>query len=187
MDETCNRDIRYTRINFQNVEGIPKNERRKMEALQRIQTVFDKAAEDRDIAADLLASPAKYFRQAGVEIPEGHDEQFKDYFMQVAPEIVSALSHDDSAMMGAKYQEAVGSIGCTLCKIACYGIAVMLVGLGAAGIAALGPESAIVVWLAEFAGVSVEAVLEFLQTLVDVVGQGVSAVTEAICEWTGAC
>jgi hypothetical protein len=82
---------------------------------------------------------------------------------------------------------AASAWGCTACKFGVYVGAGVLAAAIAAGLTLLGPESAVIVWLAEFTGLSQEAALKFVATLVKENLTSVPQIVNAICGWTGAC
>lgn len=142
----------------------------------------------RSNADQLLADPAAVFRRNGLSIPKGDEKGFNNHFNEVAGELVARLRQTSEDQLSAVHTEVLTSgAGCTWCKIGAYSVAAAIVVVGVAGLAALTPESAVVVALAEFAGVEVDAALAFLRGLAAVISQGTGAVAGAICQWIGAC
>lgn len=76
---------------------------------------------------------------------------------------------------------------CAACRGAASGVAATLVGLGVAGVAALGPEDAVVVAIAELFGLDARAVLPMLQGVIAAISGGVDAVAQSLCAATGYC
>jgi hypothetical protein len=147
------------------------------------------AFESKSNAEELLANPAVVFRRNGLNIPVGDDEGFNSYFNEVAGSVVTRLRETDEQRLSADHEELLAErgIGCTACKISVYAVALAIVGVGAAGLAFLTVESAPVVALATFAGVSARAALAFIRGLGAAVAKGVSDVATRICRWTGTC
>lgn len=139
-------------------------------------------------AEQCLADPAAAFRRNGLSLPKGDDEGFNSYFKEVAGDLVARLREASEDQLSAAHREVLtGGAGCTWCKVGAYTVAAAIVIVGVAGLAALTPESGVVVALADFAGVDVEAALTFLRGLGAVISQGTGAVANEICQWMGAC
>lgn len=142
----------------------------------------------RSNADQLLADPAVAFRRNGLNIPKSGEQGFNNHFNEVAGELVTRLRETSEDRLSAVHTELLASgAGCTWCKIGAYAVAAAIVVVGVAGLALLTPESAVVVALAEFAGVDVASALAFLRGLAAVISQGTGAVAGAICQWMGAC
>lgn len=152
-----------------------------------MRTIKDAFA-SRGNADQLLSDPAAAFMRNGLSITKGDEKGFNDYFNEVAVELVTQLRETSEDQLSAVHAELLESgAGCTWCKIGAYTVAGAIVVAGVAGLALLTPESAVVISLAEFAGVDAEVALAFLKGLGVVVAKGTGAVADAICKWMGAC
>ena len=133
---------------------------------------------DANFRQRLLANPALELRNAGLLLPESQFNEFNNYFFN----LVSIPQE-----LGLEITSLENSIGCTICKVGAWTLAVAIVSVGVAGLALLTPESAIVIAVAEFLGISAEAALAFITGLANAISSGVSAVAEAICTYLGSC
>jgi hypothetical protein len=156
--------------------------------IDQVRQVLSNTFTDQGAASQILNDPAGFFRQNGLDVSEGQDAEFNQYFREIDPALTRRLSAAaEGQLMTASEAESLADLGCTVCKTAVWSIAVGLVALGAAAVAALTPESALVIALARVAGLNASAVAGFLSTLGNVVTQGVNAVASAICRWLGRC
>lgn len=163
------------------------------EPLRVANAAIRSALTDAGKARSLDSDPARYFRESGIDIPPELDGEFNQMFRETQPRLLQharlhaeAGQFSDEALVQLEVL-AFPSFACAACSVGAFSIAAVIVALGAAGLAALTPEAAVVVALAAFAGVSAEVALAFIATLGTVVAGGVAAVVKAICGWTGAC
>jgi hypothetical protein len=140
-------------------------------------------------ADKFLANPSAVFRQNGLDIPHGREHEFNGYFKEVAGDLVKRLKETPETQLLAAHDEflELQGFGCTACKVGVYAIAVLIVAVGAGGLAVLTAESAPVLALASFAGVSARVALAFIRGLGAAVTKGVNDVATRICKWTHAC
>jgi hypothetical protein len=154
----------------------------------QVQQVLENAFSNQDTASQLLANPAGILKQNGINIPEGAEEQFNEYVRAVAPDMMALLSTSAQGHLETAKAALPQSVGCWGCKIGVWSIATAIVAVGVASLSELVAGSAVVVALADFAGVSEGAALAFIQQgLMVPVRQGAEAVASAICKWTHAC
>lgn len=144
--------------------------------------VIDRALTDQDFASRLLNDPAATFSENGVDIPDNLRTQFNEDFSRIAPDLVNSLK--DPARPA---ELSAAQIGCTVCRIAAAPIAAAIVAVGETGLATLTEASPVVIALARFAGASTSDSLAFIRTLGRDIAEGSAAVTERICQFTGAC
>lgn len=142
-----------------------------------------------DAARRLLYDPAGFFRDNGVDVSEGLDEEFNQFFLL---EVDSAVTNRLSA--AAEGQELspdeapeLQGFGCSVCKVAVWSVAVALVALGAVAVVRLTPAAVLVLTLARILGRDPFDVARFLATIGPAVVAGVNAVATAICRWRNAC
>jgi hypothetical protein len=144
-------------------------------------------------AETLLQNPAQYFRQGGVDIPADQEHEFNQFFRDEKRTLVTHLSlHAKAGQLSCEAQDhllslALPSFACCACSVSAYTVALAIVAVGTAGLLGLTVESAPVVALAAFAGVSAGAALAFICTLGAAISGGPKSVTKDICRWTGAC
>jgi hypothetical protein len=134
-----------------------------------VSSIITRMQQDATFKQQVLSNPAATFQKAGVQLKPADEAGFN----QFAKEKLEATTSM--------------SVKCTICKVGCYGIAVAIVGVGAAGLALLTEGSAVVVALAAFADVSAAGALAFIQGLAAAIAAGTDAVVTQICDWTGAC
>lgn len=147
-----------------------------------VRLCLEEAAKDKNLLSQLIVNPGQVFASAGFPIDSWNESDFNDYCREEAS-LPSLLSHlnDDGNLMG------YDGVGCTLCKIAAYTVAIAIVAVGAGGLSLLTAGSAPVLALAAFAGVAATSALAFIVTLGAAISGGVGVVASYICEWTGAC
>jgi len=162
--------------------------------LGRVQQVLSKANADQDAASQLLADPAAYFRQHGLDLSQGRDAEFNKYVQELDPRVMNHFSTvaqgqavEAQGEAGEAAPAVLGGFGCWACKAGVWTIAAAIVALGVAGVAAVTPEAEVVVLLARFAGLDARAVAGFISGLAPKVRDGVNAVATAICRWIGSC
>ena len=127
-----------------------------------IRLCFEAAEQGDNLLAQLAASPGHVFAKAGFPVDYWSIPAFDDFCRKEAgfSEVLQHLGKGGTLA-------ALSGVGCTLCKIAAYTLAIALVAVGAAALTFLTAGSAVVLAVAAFAGVGV--------------------VATQICEWTGAC
>lgn len=85
-------------------------------------------------------------------------------------------------------RSARSSFGCGLCKVATYGIALVIASVGAAALTTLTATSAVVVALTNLAAwITAPIAIAFLVGLSTAVGLTVGFVLTSLCDWLGAC
>lgn len=147
-----------------------------------VASVLNAAAQDRQVRAALYTDAGALFAMSGFPIVPWHSSEFNQFVREQTNEY--AMIEQIGVANGL---ENVQGIGCTVCKIASYTVAAVIVAVGVAGLSTLSVTSGAVLALAAFAGVEAATALAFIVSLGTAVGGGVSKVAEAICEWTGAC
>lgn len=137
------------------------------------------AAQDDDAAAALVADPAEVLRAAGVDVPAGSDADFNATVQAALPDagMVRTLQAEDGSRLA--------------CLLSSYGLAAVVVQLGAGGVAALTEDSSLVQALVTFAGElgvtkTAPDALAFLQGLSSTTLAGAGDVVNALCDWIGA-
>lgn len=147
-----------------------------------VRLCLEAAEEDKNMQAELAANPGQVFANAGFPIDSWALPAFNDYCRKEAG-LTNVLVHlgNNGAL------SALGGIGCTLCKIAAYTVAIAIVAVGAGALSLLTAGSGVVVALAAFAGVAATTALAFIVTLATAISGGIGVVASYICEWTGAC
>lgn len=124
---------------------------------------------------------------------DGTDDTIEDFqatvttlpVLDVQSTIAKTLRH--MCQPTAALQTNTSSWGCTACTFGVYIGAGVIAAALVVGVAYLGPESAVIVWLAEFAGLSQASALTFVT---DLASKGITSVPEivaAICRLTRAC
>ncbi len=147
-----------------------------------IMSIFSAAAEDKTLLERLQTDPASVFAEAGISVPPETRDAFNVHVaMTTGPAFVAMAAQGPLALM------AWPSLKCSACTIACWGIGVVVIGIGAAAIATLTVSSPVVLSLASFAGVSAAAALAFVKTVAPLIALGIAAVANKICEWCEAC
>jgi len=145
---------------------------------QEIETVIGRIKErslsDTAYLESLRMNPAQMFEKEGLLIGRENYAEFNRTLQQVAPHV----------MDGNPFE---AEVDCATCKAAATGVAVLIAGLGAAGLAALTPESAVAIAVAEFLGVSVTEAIIYLKTLTAVVSSGTTAIVNQLCSYLGCC
>lgn len=147
-----------------------------------VRLCLEAAEKDENLLAQLVANPGQVFASAGFPVDSWAIPEFNDYCRKEA-----GLSDVLTGLANKKNLAALSSVGCTLCKIAAYTVAVAIVAVGAGALTLLTAGSAPVVALAAFAGVAATTALAFIVTLTTAITGGVGVVASYICEWTGAC
>jgi hypothetical protein len=155
--------------------------------LDRVQQALGAATADQDAATQLLADPAAYFRQHGLDLSQGRDAEFNKYFHELEPGVTSHFSAVAQGQAAEANAVALSGIGCLVCKAGVFGIAGAIVALGVAGLASITPETEVVLLLARFAGLDARAVAGFISGLGPKIGEGVNSIATEICRWIGSC
>ncbi|HXA29612.1 MAG TPA: hypothetical protein VN193_12805 [Candidatus Angelobacter sp.] len=152
--------------------------------LDTVQSLIAEASRDPQVARRVMERPVSTLRERGVAVPSGADDaEVASHLATTAPRVASALQ----AVTTAAPAQPLTFDGCDACKMGVTAIAVTLVGLGVAGLAALTPESAVVVSIATFFGIDATAVVPMLTGIAYVVGNGVPATVDALCHTFGPC
>jgi len=148
--------------------------------------IIANALQDENLRNRLLTDPAATFRQNGLDVANV-DRAFNEFFRQAAPDLVATLKNPGEQVEGSDLRAQ--GFGCSLCKASVWADAIIIIALGTAAIAALTPESEIVLATAAVLGIaSVEETLALIQTLSPgVIAAGVNAVASKMCEWAGEC
>lgn len=136
------------------------------------------AAVDASLRHKLMANPAVVCVEAGYCCLEPREyEAFNRYFKAHAP-----------LGTGAPGDLEVGSsITCWSCQIGMFGIAAMIVAVGAAALAVVAPEAPIVIAAAGTLGMTPLVASGLLHALASVAVFTVDAVVMNLCSWTGVC
>jgi hypothetical protein len=87
----------------------------------------------------------------------------------------------------AAADSSASSWACTACRFSAYAGALLIAGAIAYGVAALTPESVVVLWLATLVGISAEQTLAFIGLLAEKAVTAVPEIVTAVCRLTGAC
>ncbi len=140
------------------------------------------AEKDLNLLGQLVSNPGQVFASAGYPLAAYQIDNFNQ-FVREEVKFDGLIQQLKSGTSLAN----VSDIGCTLCKIGCYTIAVAIVAVGAGALTFLTAGSAPVLALAAFAGVTAAVSLAFIVTLATAVAAGVAAVAYNICNWTSAC
>jgi hypothetical protein len=143
----------------------------------------------RDNADQLLADPAAAFRRNGLDIPADDEGRFNNYFNEVAGSVVTRLRGTPENRLSTAHQELLqeSRFGCTVCRIAAYSAALLIVAVGVAGLAGLTEGAAAVIALANLLNVTRAFALNFIRGLGGAIAAGIASVTRSICQYTGAC
>lgn len=157
--------------------------------LVAVQQALGDALLDQKSAGELLANPAAFFKRNDLDVSQGEDAEFNQYFQAIDEELQAQLSNVLSGQRidAGKDFATRGRLGCWSCKAGVWSIAASLAALGAVAVVALTPEDALILALSRFLGLEARAVASFVTTLGSVVQRGVSAVANAICRWVHAC
>lgn len=158
--------------------------------------VMDNALKNPDYAKELLANPAEVFRRDGeVEIPEADDENFRNYFNEIAlSEVLEGLTARSRsvALLPQSVEISSRAIGCTGCKAATYTLAGALLAIGVAGLALLTEGAVVVVSLVSLGAkfgktIATGAALAFLRGMGAVLSLSLGTIAGEICRYIGEC
>lgn len=151
-----------------------------------------------NLAGFLISQPQPGTWTIQTSFPAGGDPNFQ-LFVSTLPtaddqaDITQALESAFAERFTTEQIDAIilryglSSWGCFWCTVGVWTLAVIIVIAVTVALAYLTVESGAVVALAGWAGVSANAALIFIKTLVALVVMGVNAVVTRICQWSGAC
>lgn len=148
-----------------------------------LEKVLEASAHDHKLRRELQRDPARALAGFGFSVPRGTKAEFNKFFGSRTNDMfMKADASGDGFVMAAW-----PSFGCTICSVAAWTVATLIVGVGAAALATLTLSSKPVLALAAFAGVSAKAALAFIVSVGTAVGAGIAKVTTEICKWMEFC
>ncbi|WP_441249322.1 RICIN domain-containing protein [Kitasatospora sp. McL0602] len=163
--------------NLRLVEDLPGSQLPQQYVI--VDTVMRLAQDNPLVRANLLANPAQLLADAGYPLQIEQQRSFNRFFRE-REGLVAALTDGASP-------EAVAGWQCRICEIGAWTFMFILVSMGAAALAFLTPEAAVVVALATYAGVTAVRALAFIQVVVAVGEFTIDSVLSKLCSWMGVC
>ena len=130
---------------------------------------------DNAYVTQLQNSPSAVFRQEGIHIPEGKDEEFKQYMQSTAPGFLNSFVEKDS------------DDGCAVCKAAAYSTVVALAVVGYTGLGTLTATSSVVLLAVDALGFEATEVVAAMQGLTAGAFIGLSFLASDLCTLLKAC
>lgn len=160
--------------------ALPKETEMTPEFIERILTI---AAEDREFEARLMERPAETLRECGFCVSTTYDEEFAHFFWGIVPDVFNTFRQNPPV---SGFMSTAGA-KCAACKVSAWTVGMVIVGLGAAGVAVLTASSPAIAGLAAFMGVAPAIALGFVSGLAGAVLSDIKALVAAICKKMGIC
>lgn len=147
-----------------------------------VEMCLESALRNPEILSNMVVNAGQMLADRGYPLQQ---DQFQDFnaFLRRCLDVEDFIQRAGSGTALAD----IDGIGCTICKISVYSVAILITAVGAAGLTVLTEGSAPVIALAAFLGVSATASLAVIAGMAAVVVGGIDLVASYLCEWTQAC